>query len=112
MATITSPGYAPARAASPIRLTARGRRVLMAVVTLPLALALLAGATRTASAADRRPLVSTVVVQPGQTLWQIAETIAPAQDPRATVYQIEQLNGMATAHVDAGTLLVVPAAGS
>ena len=33
MVTITSPGYAPARAASPIRLTARGRRVLMAVVT-------------------------------------------------------------------------------
>jgi hypothetical protein len=44
----------------------------------------------------------------GQTLWQIARSVAPADDPRDTVDRIRDLNGLGTETVQAGQRLVVP----
>ena len=46
--------------------------------------------------------------QPGETLWQIAERIAPGTDPRETVARILDLNGLQTSQVQAGTALLLP----
>ena len=50
-----------------------------------------------------------VLVQPGDTLWSLAERIAPARDPREVVSQIRRLNGLPTAALQAGQQLLVPA---
>ena len=59
---------------------------------------------------DRAPAAvgERVTVRPGETLWQIAERVAPGSDPRETVARILDLNGLQTAQVQAGTALRLP----
>lgn len=49
-----------------------------------------------------------VVVQPGQTLWTIAEARFPNQDPRQTVDEIEQQNHLRGGVVYPGQRLRLP----
>jgi hypothetical protein len=50
------------------------------------------------------------VVQPGETLWQIAESVAaPSQDVRDVVFDLVQLNELPDAGLMAGQVIVVPA---
>ncbi|MBW4042405.1 MAG: LysM peptidoglycan-binding domain-containing protein [Acidobacteria bacterium] len=92
-----------------LRLTRRGRVVLVVLpALLALSGALLAAAPGAAEAAPR-DAPRTVVVGTGDTLWTIAERIAPGADPRVTVAAIERANGLAGARLDAGTTLVLPA---
>ncbi|WP_243717589.1 LysM peptidoglycan-binding domain-containing protein [Actinomadura darangshiensis] len=83
----------------PIRLTRRGRAVLVgfaAMVTLVL-LWLTVGPGAFAGAREghtpSRP-AKTVVVEPGDTLWDIAFTADPRTDPRLVVQRIIDLNGL------------------
>jgi len=46
-----------------------------------------------------------VVVAPGETLWSIAERVAPDRDPRTVVAGIQRLNDLPTADVRAGQTL-------
>ncbi|GDX31264.1 hypothetical protein LBMAG15_01980 [Actinomycetes bacterium] len=55
-----------------------------------------------------RPAAAVVVVQPGESLWSIAQQVAPGSDPREVVGRIRDLNGMADAVVTPGQSLVVP----
>ena len=95
-----------------LRLTARGR--IVGASSAPSCSRWSSGsatcrpATR-ATARRRVPKAATVVVQPGETLWQIATRVAPGTDPRTTVHRIEELNGLTTATVSAGQRLYVPA---
>ena len=88
----------------------RRRRVLAALLGLGL---LLAGArVGTAfggnlAAAERLPHVQQVVVEPGDSLWSIAERVAPGHDPRPIVDAVAQARG--TAAVQAGETIVFPA---
>lgn len=95
---------------APLRLTRRGRAVLLMVLV---ALAFVAFSTaRTATQAGTGPTAPAtryVTVHPGQTLWQIARSVAPSDDPRDTVDRIRDLNGLDTTVVQAGQRLVVPA---
>jgi nucleoid-associated protein YgaU len=50
----------------------------------------------------------TVVVQPGQSLWQIARAADPDSDVRDTVERIRTLNALPGADVRAGQQLIVP----
>ncbi|MFA1545835.1 LysM peptidoglycan-binding domain-containing protein [Actinomadura chokoriensis] len=84
----------------PIRLTRRGRAVLVAfAATLTLvALWLTVGPGAFAGSAEghddpARP-ARTVVVEPGETLWGIASAADPGADPRRTVQRIMDLNGL------------------
>ena len=61
-----------------------------------------------ASDASAAAMTSTIVVKPGQSLWDVAAAINPAKDPRETIWVIQQLNGMATSEVIAGQELIVP----
>jgi hypothetical protein len=46
--------------------------------------------------AERAPQVVTVVVEPGDTLWSVAERLAPGRDPRPVVDALVRARGTAT----------------
>ena len=50
----------------------------------------------------------TVVVRPGDTLWSIAETHYPAQDPRLKLEEIERVNRLGSPVVQPGQRLRIP----
>ncbi|MCP8998754.1 LysM peptidoglycan-binding domain-containing protein [Pseudarthrobacter sp. RMG13] len=100
----------------PLRLTRRGRVVLigiplviLAAILLSLAGFLNAPAKAADSAADLSltPTVS-VTVQAGQSLWAIAGTVAPERDPRDVIADIAQLNNLSAGGVVPGQQLFVP----
>ena len=108
---------APVRATSrrtPVRLTRRGRLVLVLLVAVLAFVALSLGrgaapqATTTPAAG---PVATAIVVQPGDTLWQIARDLDPAADPRATMARLRELNGLSGDTLAAGQALLVPAHG-
>jgi hypothetical protein len=103
---------------TPLRLTRRGRLVmvisfaLMATAVL-FALGLVgsqASAAASGGTSNRGQGVpaASVVVQPGDTLWSIATRVAPRTDPRVTVQRIIDRNGLPDAAVEAGQVLVLP----
>lgn len=92
-----------------LRLTTRGRRVLIA---LGFALSIAIGGTVgiAVQGGDVLPQeVTTVTVQPGQSLWVIAsESAVPGQDVREVIDQIRTLNGLEQSTIHAGQELNVP----
>ena len=56
---------------------------------------------------DTRP-ATTVVVQPGDTLWSIAANHYPADDVRVRVQDIEQANGLHGPAIEVGQTLKLP----
>ena len=51
---------------------------------------------------------STVVVQPGDTLWSIAVQRYPSDDVRSRVQDIERANGLSSPVIEAGETLHLP----
>ena len=102
-----------ARSTSGLRLTRRGRIVLMFASSMFLLIAVIASGRFSADAgtslADQGRATGVVVVQPGESLWQIASAIAPGVDPRETISLIRNLNGLGDTTVVAGQSIVVPA---
>ncbi len=100
---------AQATVAAPLRITRRGRLVLTAAVSLPVLAAsiLLASPGAQAGSEAGEPEVYTVLA--GESLWDIAEAIAPNEDPRAVIDQIRSANGLSGAEVFPGDRLILPA---
>ena len=98
------------RLTRPARLTRRGRlAVVLSVLALMVVGFSAAGhvtSQAASSAARMRP--HTVTVQTGETLWTVAERIAPHADPRLVVARIAEINRLPGAQVFAGQQLVVP----
>jgi hypothetical protein len=101
---------------APLRLTRRGRFVFFGVPLILLAALLLslsgflnapAKAADSAGQLSLTPTVS-VTVQPGESLWAIAGSVAPERDPRDVVADIVQLNNLDAARVMPGQRLFVP----
>jgi hypothetical protein len=96
-----------------LRLTRRGRAVLTTLAAVPVLLgvgfAVLNGGQ--ASAGDHQASVrfETVTVQPGETLWQLAEETAPNTDPRDFVQDVVALNALDGSAIQAGQELAIPA---
>jgi hypothetical protein len=98
-----------APANSGVKLTVRGRRVVALLALLPIVLAFFLMSTRAAQADPTGPTTAVIKVEAGQSLWDVAVAIAPNEDPRATIWTIKALNGLATSEVQAGQGLIVPA---
>jgi hypothetical protein len=96
---------------TPVRLTRRGKVVAQLVLILAALLAVAGIAAGTRAAADSsvpagpRP---SVVVQDGDTLWNIAGRHAPGLDRRAVIAEIRRLNDLENSTVETGQLLVLP----
>jgi hypothetical protein len=95
-----------------LRITARGRAVLMVLVAAPivaasLALALNGGGAIATDTGSGAPLESVTVLS-GQSLWQIAEDLAPHADPREFITDVLAVNTLASAEVRAGQRLEIP----
>ncbi|HEY5230217.1 MAG TPA: LysM peptidoglycan-binding domain-containing protein [Galbitalea sp.] len=97
--------------ASHLRMTKRGRGVLLSVLATPLVIAALVfginagGATATNSST---PLTRVTVVG-GETLWSLARQVAPNADPRDVVADIMSVNRMSSADIQPGEQLAIPA---
>ncbi len=98
----------------PLRLTRRGRRVVAGLVVAGgFGLAALVGpAVLGGGSAGGAGLAlageSSVVVQPGDTLWSIAADIAPGHDPRGVVDALQATNHLVGSALIPGQVLLVP----
>lgn len=99
-----------------LRLTTRGRRVFAFLAALPivvvLSIAVVGGGAALASS-DNGPAsgaFTEITVMSGETLWSIAEDVAPGSDPRDVVAEITRLNALENGSVAAGQRIALPAA--
>ncbi len=115
--TPAGPSFAPIAEAAVaprtrLRITRRGRLVLTALVAAPLALGAglvaLNGGAAVASKDASGPTFEYVTVSSGQSLWDLAEEIAPSADPRDVIASVVDLNRLPSSDVAAGQQLAVP----
>jgi predicted Zn-dependent protease len=110
--TMFRPGTSPVRVAAPrstVRLTRRGRLVIIAAALL-VAFAIGVFVTAAGSVATQEPEATEIVqVGTGDTLWEIAADLADDGEVRAMMERIEKLNALDTTVLQAGQRLVVPA---
>lgn len=106
----------PTQAGAPkahLRLTRRGRFVVTALSAIPLvlgaALFALNGGGAAASADGTANHFRYQVVQSGDSLWSIAERVAPNSDPRDVVARIVSLNQLSSSMVTPGQRVAIPA---
>lgn len=94
------------------RITRRGRLVLtLALVGLLLAAFSLgrADAPQAATEAAPAPAVVQTTVQAGDSLWTVAQRVAPESDPREVVQQLRTLNELSGSGLQVGQQLLLPA---
>ncbi|SMH47524.1 LysM domain-containing protein [Rathayibacter oskolensis] len=121
-----SPGDAPAtaapssnpagsgavRAATHLRLTRRGRAVLATLGALPIVAGAfvfgLNGGGAVASGQSSDVEFQYVTVRAGESLWSLAEELAPESDPRDVVDDLLSLNQLPSAGIEPGQRLAVP----
>jgi hypothetical protein len=98
-----------------LRLTRRGRLLLSAVSVLVFGAAIVVLGLRITGVLEPGPrFTHTVPVQvaPGQSLWSIAQSTNPGQDPAIVVEKIADVNNLATpADLTPGQTLQIPIAG-
>ncbi|MGB3414189.1 MAG: LysM peptidoglycan-binding domain-containing protein [Microbacteriaceae bacterium] len=106
-----------ARRNTPMQLTARGRRVVGFLISLPLFAGLIAlsiAFADQAGASVENPFASSslefeyVTIGHGETLWQLAAEIAPSADPRDVVAELKQFNALSSSAVQPGQRLAIP----
>jgi len=94
-----------------LRLTKRGRVVFTSLAALPVVAAVMVfalnggGATATSSSGAE---LEEITMQAGESLWQLAEDIAPGVDPRDVISDIMAVNQLESGSVQAGQRLMLP----
>jgi hypothetical protein len=97
-----------------LRLTKRGRAVFTTLAAIPVVIgAVLFALNGGGAIASQDEMVAGVTyeyvtVEPGQSLWAIAQDIAPSSDPRDVIDDILAFNGMASAELFPGQDLALP----
>ena len=97
-------------AAGRLRVTRRGRLVLVLLTVALLFVGISVGraGSQAATVRETGPALEQVTVQPGETLWAVAQRIAPDNDPRAVVAQIRRINNLHSSTLRAGQQLLLP----
>ena len=101
------------RPSVPIRLTRRGRVVVVLAVAFVLLVGFWSSArhgARATSGDERGPVVTgeSVVIGPHDTLWGVAVRTRPDVDPRITVQRMIDLNALSGAVVNPGQRVYLP----
>ncbi|ANJ28918.1 hypothetical protein ATC03_12605 [Agromyces aureus] len=97
-----------------MRLTRRGRAVFTALAAIPIVLLVASlvlgsgGAVAEVDGATGANLAYLTVAD-GESLWSIAESLAPQADPRDVIDEIMRLNGLDDSVVQPGQRLALPA---
>jgi hypothetical protein len=98
-----------------LRITPRGRMVLAVLALTPVVAIAVALSSVPASASNGPAAIggsgtsfSYVTVGAGESLWSVAERIAPTADPREVITDLQTLNGLDSSAVSAGQSLAVP----
>lgn len=108
MSTTTTTVPTARLSAAPVyRLTRRGRLVVFLLafaVVVAVGVAFAGGSMAT----GEPEATETVVVEPGQTLWEIASDLGGGDDTRAMVRHLVELNDLDSVVLDAGQTLAVP----
>lgn len=103
---------APVSATTRLHLTRRGRVVLTSLAAVPLVIGALAfalnGGGAAASGEQTHAHFHYVTVSSGQSLWSIAEKVAPSADPRDVIADIVSLNQLDSAVVSPGQRIAIP----
>ncbi|MFZ3451782.1 LysM peptidoglycan-binding domain-containing protein [Arthrobacter sp. 7Tela_A1] len=105
------------QAPAPLRLTRRGRLLLIGAPIMFGGAALLTfvgfftAPALAAGGGGDLTRTQQVSVSTGDTLWGLAAEYAPEQDPRTVVADIMELNNLSDAVVPAGAQLYIPVAG-
>lgn len=119
--TVTSIAQAPSTrvaaaprpaAAGQVRLTRRGRLVVLGaalLVALLVSIALGGGSMATEESGER-PATEVVVINEGDTLWGVAASVAEDGQVRSMVHEIRELNNLDSSVVSLGQRIHVPAA--
>ena len=95
-------------AGAPLRLTRRGRIVLVVAVALLVLLGARVGSAVAGSAGEPEE-VRVHVVAAGETLWDHAAALAsPGEDLRDVVARLVELNGLSSSGLQAGQRLLLP----
>lgn len=102
-----------ATARTRLRITRRGRIVLAAFVSLLVLGVVVFGAVfgaaqAQASSESSQQEFGYLVVQPGDSLWQISSGLDPKADPRDLISEIVRLNQLGASDVEVGQTLAVP----
>ena len=108
--TMTSTGSVTRQVQGELRLTRRGRLVLLALILASLMAAGLALGASSAATDTRGPAqpTPTVVVQEGDTLWGIAAQVAEPGEVREAVHELEELNALSGPELTEGQRIAVP----
>jgi LysM repeat protein len=108
--TISITHIRPARPGS-VRLTRRGRLVVLALAVLAILLVgfVLAGGSVATSEPGTPEPTRVVMVGAGDTLWDLAADLSDDGDVRGMVDHIKRLNALDSGMVTAGQRLLVPA---
>src|SRR5690606_2363556 len=96
---------------SRLRLTARGRIVFTTIAAIPLVISAFLFAINGGGATaglGQGASFEFVTVETGQSLWQLAEQVAPAADPRDVIAAIMKVNQLSSPDVYAGQELALP----
>lgn len=91
-----------------LRLTRRGRIVLLIALVLLAAGVAFWSASAMAAPEQSGNVPASVVVKPGESLWSIAVAYDPSRDPASVIRDIQRLNGMSGATLWAGHRLLLP----
>lgn len=98
-----------------LRITRRGRAVLTFLIAVPLAIAAAVtgiGAIGAAAGPQGSQSGSAtfqyVTVESGESLWQVAQAVAPKSDPRDVIANILNLNDLSSGDVQPGQRLAIP----
>ncbi len=96
-----------------LRITRRGRTAVTLLVAVPLAIAAAALGLGAVGAAAETSTGSAssfqyVTVDPGESLWQLAESVAPNADPRDVIADIQNLNNLSSGELQPGQRIAIP----
>ena len=110
---VSYPQFGSVRAVTPrLRLTSRGRVVFATLAAIPLVIAgLVFGLGASDAVATRDAATDSltwVTVEGGQSLWDLAAEIAPAEDPREFAAQVASFNQLASSEIQPGQELAIP----
>jgi LysM repeat protein len=105
-----APGRPTARQRSTVRLTRRGRAVVLVlalIAVLAVGIAVAGGSVATGHAGTPEP-TAVVQVGPGDTLWAIAAAAADDGDVASMMNRIEKLNALDSGMLVSGQKLLIP----